>query len=47
MERLVEKLHPDKYDMMQWHTQAGNITTKFQVKVDFNLTTLSMPNVMN
>ena len=25
--RIVEKLHPEKYAVVQWHTQAVNITT--------------------
>ena len=28
--RLVEKIHP-KNSLMQWHTQAGNITTNLKV----------------
>ena len=31
---------------MQWHTQAGNITTNIKVKIDFTLTELSETNVM-
>ena len=46
MGRLVEKLHPDKYDVMQWHTQAGNITTNHNVKVYFTLPKLSVMNVV-
>ena len=45
MRRIAEKPHPDKYAMMQWHTQAGNITTNNKVKVDFTLTGLSAMNV--
>ena len=32
---LVEKPHPGKYSVMQWHTQAVSITNNHQVKVDF------------
>ena len=31
---------------MQWHTQAGNITTNHKIKIDFTLLALSEPNVM-
>ena len=44
--RLVEKLHPDKYDVMQWNTQSGNITTNVKVKVYFTLPVLSSTNVV-
>ena len=37
MGRLVEKLHPEKYAVMQWHMQAKNFTTNLKVKVDFTL----------
>ena len=46
MVRLVEKLHPEKYAVMKWHTQAGNITTNLNNEVDFNLHILSMMNVV-
>ena len=31
---------------MQWHTQAGNITTNLKVKLDFTLPILSVTNVV-
>ena len=31
---------------MQWHTQAGNITTNIKVKVDFTLPVLRAKNVV-
>ena len=31
---------------MQWHTQAGNITTNIKVEMDFNLTELSATNIV-
>ena len=31
---------------MQWHTQAGNITTNHKVKVDFTLPALRETNFM-
>ena len=44
--RIVEKLHPEKDAVMQWHTQAGNVTTNLKVKVYFTLPTLSTMNVV-
>ena len=32
--------------MVQWHAQAGNITTNINVKVDFTLPELSATNVV-
>ena len=46
MKRLVEKLYPKKYDVMQWHKQDGNITTNLNVEVDFTLTELSVKNIV-
>ena len=36
--RLITKLNPKIYDVMQWHTQAGNITTNIRLKNIFYLT---------
>ena len=44
--RLVEKLYPEKDAVVQWYTQAGNITTNFKVKVDFTLPSLGATNVV-
>ena len=44
MGKLIEKLHPEKYDVIQWHTKAGNITTTMKIKVDFTLLALSAMN---
>ena len=44
--RLVQKLRPRKDDVMQWQTQAGNITTNIKVNVDFTLPALSVNNVV-
>ena len=41
MLRLVKKLSPQKYYVIQWHTQAGNITTNLKVEVYFTLPSLS------
>ena len=41
MGRLVEKLGPKIYYVIQYHTQAGNITTNLKVEVDFTLPELS------
>ena len=46
MGRLVENLRTEKYDVVQWHTQAGNITTNLKVKVDFTIPALSATNVV-
>ena len=46
MGRLVEKLKPEKYDVMQRHTQAGNITTNIKVILDCSLPSLSAANDM-
>ena len=46
MGRLVEKLYPEKDAPMQWHTQAGNITTDIKVTVDFTLTALRETNIV-
>ena len=46
MIRLAEKLRLERYAVMQWQTQDGNITTNFKVKVDFTLTTLIPNNVV-
>ena len=46
MGRLAEKTCLEKYAMMQWHTQDGNITTNIKVKVDFTLPALSATNVV-
>ena len=43
---LVGKLHPEKYSVMQWHTQAGNFTTNIKVEVDFTLPARIPKNVM-
>ena len=39
--RLVHKLSPEKYAVMQWQTQAVNITTNLRVNVYFTLPALS------
>ena len=44
--RIVEKLHPDKYDVMQRHMQDGNITTNLKVNIYCTLPALSVTNVV-
>ena len=44
--RIVEKLHPEKDAVMQWHTQAGNSTTNYKAKVDFTLPALRAMNAV-
>ena len=46
MGSLVEKLHPEKHAVIQWHTQAGDITNNINVKVDYTLPAISATNVM-
>ena len=46
MGRIVGKLHPEKGAVIQWHTQAGNITNDHKVKVYFTSPALSTMNVM-
>ena len=43
---LVEKLFLETDDVMQWHTQAGNITNNYKVNVDFAVPTLNAKNVV-
>ena len=45
MGRLVGKIHPEKYAVTQWHTQAVNITTNIKVEVYFALPILITTNV--
>ena len=45
MGRLVKK-GLEKDALMQWNTQAGNITTNLKVNVDFTLLSLSAKNVV-
>ena len=42
----MEKLHPEKDAVMQWHKQARNITPNLKVKVDFTLPALSAMHVV-
>ena len=46
MGSIVEKLYPEKDAVIQWHTQAGNITTNLKVKVYFTLPRLRAMNVV-
>ena len=46
MRRVVEKLCPEKYAVMQSQTQARNTTTNFKFKVYFTLPALSVKNVV-
>ena len=43
---IFEKLILEKDAVIQWNTQAGNITTNIKVEVDFTLTTLSTKNIV-
>ena len=44
--RLINKLTPQKYSVMQWHTQAGKITTNSKVKIDSTLPELSTTKIV-
>ena len=46
MRSLVETLSLEKDAVIEWHMQAGNITTYFKVKVDFTLPVLIVMNVV-
>ena len=46
MGKSIEKLHPEKYSVMQWHMQAVNITTNITAKIDFTLPKISTTNVV-
>ena len=40
-----KKIGLEEDTLMQWNTQAGNITTDFKVKIYFTLPTLIVTNV--
>ena len=40
------KLNHKKEYVMQWHTQAGNITTNMEVKIDFTIPGLSATKIV-
>ena len=46
MRIIVEIFSLEKDDVIQRHTQTGNITINLKVKVDFTLTRLSEMNVV-
>ena len=46
MGRLVKKLNLDKNAVIQWHTQAGNITTNLEVKIYFTSPALIATNIL-
>ena len=37
MRRLIETVNSNKDNVIQWHTQSGNITTNLKVKIYFSL----------
>ena len=45
MGRIIKRLYPEKDALMQWNTQAGNVTNNLKVEIDFTLPTLSATNV--
>ena len=46
MRRLLTKLKTKEYVVVQWHTQAGNITTNMKVKIYFNLYEFSATKIV-
>ena len=46
MGNIVERLSLKRDAILQCHTQAGNITTTFKVKLDFTLPALIVTNVI-
>ena len=46
MGRLVKILNPEKYAVMQWHTQDVNTTNNLKIKVDFALPAHSVTDVV-
>ena len=46
MVRIIEKLNPEKDDVIQLYTQTGNITTNHKFKLDFILPPLIATNVV-
>ena len=46
MRRLIETHNNKKYAVIQFHTQAGNITTNIKVEIYFTLPDLSMTKIM-
>ena len=43
--RYNKRITP-KQSMMQWHTQAGKITTNLKVKIDFTLPEISATKIV-
>ena len=46
MRRLVEKTRLEKRAVIQWNTQAGNITINIKIKLYFTLPTIRATNVV-
>ena len=46
MVRIIKKLHPKEDTVVQWHMQAGSITTNLKVNIDFTLTELSATKIV-
>ena len=46
MRSLVSKLNLKEDNVMQCHTQEGNITTNLKVKIDFTLHELSATKIV-
>ena len=46
MRILITKRNPKRDDVVQWHTQAVNITTNLNVKIYFTLPELSATKIV-
>ena len=46
MGRIIQKLNPKQDSGVQWHTQAGIITTNLKVMIEFFLHKLSAKKIM-
>ena len=46
MRRLITKINPKRYAVMQWHTQEGNIITNLNVKIDYTLPEVSATKIV-
>ena len=43
--RLIELLDPKKYNVVRWHTQAVNITTSINFKIDLSYWNLARQKI--
>ena len=43
---IITKINPKEDDVMQWHTQAGNVTINFKIEMCFTPPELSVANIV-